>query len=115
VCWLAGILSVQLALTTATCAAFMSSSGIQAYMVRNTWPLWTSLIVSFGVLFALLCNPKLARTHPHNYGLLFIFTAAESIMIGSICMVRLSLSRVLCLSTTGIRHEEGKEFICSEQ
>jgi hypothetical protein len=43
--------------------------------------------VSFGVLIAMMCSVSLARTFPHNYILLGIFTLAESIMVGTICMV----------------------------
>ena len=88
-CTCAGILFMQLALTTAVCAIFMTTSGVQSYMQANSWPLWTSMGVSFGVLIAMLCNIKLARAFPHNYIMLTIFTAAESVMIGTICMVRL--------------------------
>ena len=79
---------MQLLLTTAVCAAFMNISGVRTYMTQYTWPLWTSMGVSFGVLIAMMCNVSLARTFPHNYLLLTLFTAAESVMIGTVCMVR---------------------------
>jgi hypothetical protein len=90
--WSAGILFMQLLLTTAVCAVFMSTTGVKEYMTVNTWPLWTSMGVSFGVLIAMMCNVSLARTFPHNYLLLTLFTAAESVMIGTVCMVRSTLS-----------------------
>lgn len=66
----------------------MSTQGVQTYLVNNSWPLWTSMGVSFGVLIAMICNTSLARTFPQNYILLTIFTAAESVMVGAVCMVR---------------------------
>jgi FtsH-binding integral membrane protein len=95
---------VQLLLTTATCAAFMTVHGLQSYMIKNTWPLWTSLGVSFGVMITMLCSVNLARTFPHNYILLTIFTLAESVMVGTICMVRLHFPKSLQTSTRGTTH-----------
>ena len=68
----------------------MSSTSIKNYMFRdqNTWPLWASMAVSFGVLIAMMCNVSLARTFPQNYALLTVFTLAESVVVGSICAVR---------------------------
>ena len=57
-------------------------------MLQNTWPLWTSMGVSFGALLAMVCSPNLARSFPHNYSLLAVFTLAESVLVGTICMVR---------------------------
>lgn len=82
---------MQLLATTAMCALFMMSSGLQAYLVQNPWPLFVSIGISFGTLIAMMCNPNLARSYPHNYTLLAVFTLAEAVSIGFVCMVCLLL------------------------
>lgn len=84
----AGILFVQLLITTAVCAIFMTTSGVQQYLTQHQWPLFASMGVSFGTILAMMCNIQLARTFPQNYILLGIFTAAESVLVGTVCMVR---------------------------
>jgi hypothetical protein len=77
-------------MTTTMCGIFMATPSLKNYMIgqAHTWPLWTSMAISFGVLIAMMCNVSLARTFPHNYLLLGLFTLAESVMVGTICMVR---------------------------
>jgi FtsH-binding integral membrane protein len=67
---------------------FMTSPGVKAYMQTNTWPIWVSLFGTFGVLGGMMCNPEILRTYPHNYTLLGVFTLLQSVMIGTVCMVR---------------------------
>lgn len=84
----AGILFVQLAITTGVAALMMMNQGINAYLSVNPWPLWTAMVVSFVTIIAMACKPELSRTYPTNYALLGVFTLAESVLIGMICMVR---------------------------
>ena len=80
---------MQLAITTAVCALFMTPSlGLQEYLKTNQWPIWTSMGGSFVTMIAMVCNPQLTRRYPMNYGLLGVFTIFESVMVGFICMVR---------------------------
>lgn len=95
---LAGILSVQLIATTLTCALFMLSTGLQTFLIANPWALLVSFGVSFGTLIAMMCNPTLARSYPHNYTLLALFTLAEAVSVGFVCMVRPSHLSVQCHS-----------------
>lgn len=81
-----GILGVQLAITTAVCALFMTSSGVSDYMKTHQWPIWTSMGGSFVTMIAMVCNPQLTRRFPMNYGLLGVFTVFESVMVGFICI-----------------------------
>lgn len=69
----------------------MMSTGLQAYLIANPWPLFVSMGIAFGTLIAIMCNPTLARSYPHNYTLLAVFTLAEAVSIGFVCMVRLHL------------------------
>lgn len=82
-----GIVGVQLAITTAVCALFMTPSlGVKAFMQANHWPIWTSMGGSFITMIAMVCNPQITRTFPMNYALLGLFTVFESVMVGFICM-----------------------------
>ena len=78
---------MQLAITTAVCALFMTQSGVSDYLKQNQWPIWTSMGGSFVTMIAMVCNPQLTRRFPMNYGLLGVFTVFESVMVGFICMV----------------------------
>lgn len=48
--------------------------------------LFTSLAVSVGLMCVLMCNPGLMRQSPTNYIILFVFTLAESVLVGFICI-----------------------------
>jgi len=78
---LAGILSVQLIATTLTCALFMLSTGLQTFLIANPWALLVSFGVSFGTLIVLA-----------------LFTLAEAVSVGFVCMVRPSHLSVQCHS-----------------
>lgn len=80
-----GIVGVQLALTTAVCAMFMTM-GFQEYLQKNQWPIWTSMGGSFVTMMAMVCNPQITRSFPVNYALLGVFTFFQSVMVGFICM-----------------------------
>lgn len=86
-----GILSAQLALTALVIAAFSSIESVKNYVSTeeggqgHTWPLVVSMIASFGCLITLACCGDMARSYPHNYIFLGVFTLAESVMLGVVC------------------------------
>merc|ERR1719162_343981 len=45
-----------------------------------------SLAVSIAMMCTFVCNPGLMRSSPTNYIILFIFTLAESVVVGFICI-----------------------------
>jgi hypothetical protein len=67
---------------------FMNPSlGLQGYLQKNQWPIWTSMGGSLVTMLAMVCNPAITRSFPVNYGLLGVFTFFQSVMVGFICMV----------------------------
>jgi len=47
--------------------------------------MFLSLAITIGIMCVFMCKPGLMRTTPTNYVLLFLFTIAESILVGCIC------------------------------
>lgn len=85
--WHAGIVAMQLALTTVVCVMFMSHDLLRQYLMKNQWPIWTSMAGSLATMMAMVCNPQITRSFPMNYGLLGVFTLFQSVMVGFVCMV----------------------------
>jgi len=83
-----GILCAQLILTTALGGVVMTygeplqKSNPTALMFL----LWGSLVVSIAMMCVFICSPKLMRQSPTNYIILLIFTLAESVMVGFVCI-----------------------------
>lgn len=81
-----GILCAQLLLTT-LCGGVVMNYGEP--MLRTNpgmvmFCLFASMAVSIGMICVFMCNPGLMRSSPTNYVLLFIFTLAESVLVGFI-------------------------------
>jgi len=79
------ILSAQLAVTLAIIGVFMIPS-VQKFSAENQWLLLLAVVVSFVVLFMLICPccGDMRRKAPGNFILLGVFTLAEGFMIGTI-------------------------------
>jgi FtsH-binding integral membrane protein len=86
-----GILTAQLTVTAVVIAIFNSIDSVKKYVSLeeggegHTWPLVTSMFVSFGCIITLACCADMARSYPHNYIFLSLFTLAESVMLGVVC------------------------------
>jgi len=86
-----GILSAQLTATALVIAAFTTLEPVRNYVAPSdgseghVWPVVVSMIVSFGCLITLACCSDMARSYPHNYVFLSLFTLAESVMLGMVC------------------------------
>lgn len=76
------ILSLQLVLTIAIGALFQMAD--QRWLDDNTWMLVLAVIVQISAMCALACNPKLGRTFPQNYFILFLYTICYGIIVGFI-------------------------------
>lgn len=97
-----GILGCQLTLTTIVGGIVMHYGEIWAKsnpaMVMTM--LWGSLAVSVAMLFVFICCPDTMRQTPTNYIILTLFTLAESVMVGFICIQYTQESVLIALGLT---------------
>lgn len=56
---------------------------LQDYLAENQWPVWTCLLISFALLFTIVCFPK-THKFPFDYMLLFGFTIFFSVCVAAI-------------------------------
>lgn len=77
------ILALQLLLTSFISASFMFITPLRHAVLAASGVLFIiSLVATFGSLFALIAKKD---SYPANMQLLTVFTAAESLLIGSVC------------------------------
>merc|ERR1719174_846976 len=62
--------------------------------------LFASFAISIGMMCVFMCCPDTMRKVPLNYVLLTLFTLAESVMVGFICIQYTQESVVIALSIT---------------
>jgi len=77
-----GILTFQLLLTVLIAGTFMKVTSVREFVMGNRWILYSAMIMSFGLLFALMAKKD---EHPTNMYLLTAFTAVEAYTIGVVC------------------------------
>lgn len=79
-----GIISVQLALTTAIASVFVFSSSLKTFVVTpgNEWFILAAVILPFATLVPLYCY---RYNHPTNLALLGLWTASISLTVGITC------------------------------
>merc|ERR1719265_411316 len=61
-----------------------------------------SLALTIAMMCTFSCNPGLMRRIPHNYIILFIFTLAESVLVGFICIQYTKESVLIVLAVTAL-------------
>jgi len=97
-----GILLAQLAVTVVL-AGFIVLHGNQMLHTRPSACI-SAMTVSAGLslVIALIfsCCPAVMRRNPWNYGLLIIFTIAESVVVGFACLQYTTGSVILCFGIT---------------
>merc|ERR1719237_1771041 len=64
--------------------------------------LFVSLAVSVGMMCVFMCCPDTMRRTPTNYVLLSVFTVAESILVGFICVQYTQESVLVALAITAL-------------
>mmetsp|Transcript_23604 Transcript_23604/g.45100 ORF Transcript_23604/g.45100 Transcript_23604/m.45100 type:complete len:244 (-) Transcript_23604:126-857(-) len=91
-----GIVGSQFLLTSLVAGAIMKAgeSYLREDQSLTLGLLVTSMVLSIGTMCIFCCAPQLMRRFPHNYIILFLFTVAESIVVGLIC-VQYSVPSVL--------------------
>ncbi|XP_066995828.1 protein lifeguard 1 isoform X2 [Anabrus simplex] len=77
------ILMCQLSVTTAFIALFTFHEPTQKFLARNPGIFYAALICTFVVLIIMSCCSSVRRKSPMNLIFLFIFTLAESIVLGA--------------------------------
>jgi len=102
------ILSIQLLISLGFIALFVFVDPIKDYVEGEAWLLILAVILTFVVLFALVCFENLRRSSPLNFVLLFIFTICESFLLGvissqydtKIVFVAITVTAVITVSLT---------------
>ena len=79
------ILFVQLAITAGYTAIAITSLPLASWMQENWWIIIIVVIFILIIEIALICVRKLARTTPHNYIALLLFTCLEAYWIAFMC------------------------------
>jgi len=98
-----GILFTQLAVTT-TLGAIVMKYGEPLAKSNPTaflFVLYASLVVSLAMMCVFVCKPQLMRSSPTNYIILFLFTVAESVMVGFVCIQYTRESVLIVTGVTG--------------
>lgn len=69
--------------TFAITCVFMFVDDVKRYTAENSWILWTSYALVFGLLLVLTCAGDIRRKHPTNMILLLLFTISMSVFVGA--------------------------------
>jgi FtsH-binding integral membrane protein len=77
------LLSAQLLITVGIAAAIFLTPA-RSFVFANPWTFWASFGVSFGLILVLACSESARRSHPTNLIILFLFTACEAVLLGTI-------------------------------
>lgn len=97
-----GILGVQLVVTTAIAALIMIYG--ESLMSTNPALVTTltvfSLVATIGMMLVFLCCPDTMRRTPTNYILLSVFTVAEAVLVGFVCVQYTVQSVLVVLAIT---------------
>lgn len=103
-----GILMVQLAITVSFIAIFLYVDGVKQYTQRNEWMFWVAFVMVIVLMITLACCGTVRRTYPINLICLFLFTLAESFLLGVSAsrynhdevMIAVGICAVVCLGLT---------------
>lgn len=76
------ILACQLTLTTAFIVLVQTSDAVKKFQMRNVGIAIAAAVMAIASMCAIICCFR--RKTPHNYILLFVFTACESYMVGGL-------------------------------
>lgn len=99
-----GILAVQL-MVTSVLAGIVVCFGRQ-WLTKNpsavTAAVTASCVLSLILACVFACCPEVMRRSPGNYGLLALFTVAESVLVGFACLQYTVGSVLLCMGLTAL-------------
>merc|ERR1712048_1306597 len=93
-----GILGLQLSVTTVIAGAFVrhGREALHAHPGVVMAVVVAACLMSLCTMCIFTCFPGAMRTSPWNYGLLGIFTMAESVLVGMACIQYTQASVLFC-------------------
>lgn len=102
-----GIVAVQLLTTAAAGAFFLLNGAAELFVINHSWMIYVAMGITMVVVLAIACCDGPRKSFPMNFILLFVFTAAESFLVGvasatydtQIVIIAASLT---CLITVGL-------------
>lgn len=99
-----GIVGSQLLLTAAVSAAIMKAGPdyLQQNQDMTLGLLLFSMMITIGTMCIFCCAPGLMRKSPQNYIIMFLFTLAESIVVGLVSVQYTQESVMIALGTTTV-------------
>ena len=71
-------------LTAVLTIVTLTSKDLRGFMVRTPGIMWAAICLYISTMYALACYPKVARSVPLNYILLFVFTLSMSWVVAFI-------------------------------
>ncbi|XP_050351778.1 protein lifeguard 1-like isoform X1 [Nymphalis io] len=102
------ILMCQLMVTMGVIALFVFHEPTKVFVRNNSYLFWIAFIVLFVCLIAMACCTEVRRQTPVNFIFLFIFTCAQSFLLGvassvyntSEVMIAVGITAAVCLALT---------------
>lgn len=102
------ILMLQLLLTFSVVALFTFHDGTRQWAHGNVAIMYVCMFITFGLLIAMACCTNVRRQAPMNFIFLFVFTLAESVLLGFVSsttkeeyvLLAVGITVVICLSLT---------------
>ncbi|CAN7942620.1 unnamed protein product, partial [Ixodes pacificus] len=103
-----GILVVQLGITTGFIALFIFEPNVKLYSRQHPGLYISAMVITFVLMIVLACCESVRRSFPVNLILLMIFTACESVLLGTVSsfyrveevMIAAGICTVVCLGLT---------------
>ncbi|CRK95404.1 CLUMA_CG008724, isoform A [Clunio marinus] len=96
------ILTVQLLITLGIVCWFQFHTPTREWTQNNPWLWIASVVVLFVIMIVLACCEGVRRKSPGNFILLFIFTVAQSLMLGSLTVFFERFEVLLAIGITAI-------------
>ena len=102
------ILSVQMLITLGFISLFVFVDPVKDYTEKNPWLFILAMVLTFVLLFTLVCFENLRRSSPINFILLITFTICESFLLGvisgqydtKIVFIAIAITAVITISLT---------------
>ncbi|XP_068618319.1 protein lifeguard 1 [Battus philenor] len=102
------ILMCQLLVTMGFISLFLFHEPTKKWVAQNSFLLWVAIAVLFVCIIAMACCPNIRRTAPTNFIFLFVFTLAQSFLLGVITsvynvsevMIAVGITAGVCLGLT---------------
>jgi len=96
-----GILLVQLTLTTLMAWLIMKYCSHISFTLRTVL-LLSSLVLAIASMCTFIANPRLMRETPTNYFIILVFTLAESVAVGFVCVAYTKETVLIAIGVTAL-------------